>query len=127
MGKSITKRTIIFTLILNLIATSLPQIAHAELIGTQTLIELQDRENRVVRINSILAQEEVRNQLIMWGVDPAEAQARVAALTDSELQTLEQHLDHLPAGGEILAIIGIIFIVLLILELVGVTNIFSKL
>ena len=60
------------------------------------------------------------------GVDPAAVQERLAALTDEELQTLEGRLDSLPAGGDALAVIGIVFVVLIILELVGVTNIFTK-
>jgi hypothetical protein len=35
-------------------------------------------------------------------------------------------MQDLPAGGSALAVIGVVFLVLLILELVGVTNIFTK-
>ena len=63
--------------------------------------------------------------MVALGVDPLDAQARVAALTDSELQTLDRQIGELPAGGDVLAVIGVVFIVLLILELVGVINIFK--
>ena len=126
MFKLFVRRAIVFVLIMSLSGINLPQIVHAELIGTQTLIELQERENRIARVTRILAQDEVRNQLVKMGVDPADAQARVAALSDNELELLTHHLDNLPAGGGVLEVVGIVFIVLLILELVGVTNIFSK-
>ena len=60
------------------------------------------------------------------GVDPAAVDARVARLTDSELQSLADRMQQMPAGGDALAIIGIVFLVLLILELVGVIDIFKK-
>ena len=126
MFKLFVRRAMVFVLIMSLTGINLPQVVHAELIGTQTLIELQERENRIARVTRILAQDEVRNQLVKMGVDPADAQARVAVLSNNELELLAHHLDNLPAGGSVLEVVGIVFLVLLILELVGVTNVFSK-
>jgi hypothetical protein len=47
-------------------------------------------------------------------------------LSDSELLLLEAEMDRQVAGGDALAVIGTVFLVLLILELVGVTDIFKK-
>ena len=60
-------------------------------------------------------------------MDPDAAGLRIAALTDSELTQLQHHLNDLPAGSNALAVLGVVFLVLIILELVGVTNVFSKL
>ena len=54
------------------------------------------------------------------------AEERIAALTDQELELLAAELENMPAGGNIVGAIGIAFIVLLILELVGVIDIFNK-
>ena len=51
---------------------------------------------------------------------------RIAALTDQELEQLAADLESLPAGGSLLGVAGVVFIVLLILELVGVIDIFKK-
>ena len=51
---------------------------------------------------------------------------RMAALTDQELQLLATDLENMPAGGSLLGALGVAFIVLLILELVGVIDIFNK-
>ena len=75
---------------------------------------------------AVLAREEVRSRLEQYGVDPLAADARIAALTDQELELLATELENMPAGGDLLAIVGITFIVLLILELTGVIDIFSK-
>ena len=64
--------------------------------------------------------------MVRLGADPLQADARVASLSDAELMKLQGQLDRLPAGGDALAVIGIVFIVLLILELTGVTNIFNR-
>jgi len=47
-------------------------------------------------------------------------------LTDSELRTLAGKIAEAPAGADALAVIGIVFVVLLILEMVGVIDIFKK-
>jgi hypothetical protein len=110
-----------------LISLPMMQSAGAAIISTETAIEIAERQDRIDHINEVLARESVQNTLIRYGVDPTDASARVAALTDSELQTLEQQLEQLPAGGTgIVEVIGIVAIVLVILELLGVTNFFSE-
>ena len=69
----------------------------------------------------------VRAELERLGVAPADAQARVAALSDSELLALDQRMDELPAGSGALEVLGIVLLVLLVLELVGVTDIYTRL
>jgi hypothetical protein len=54
------------------------------------------------------------------------AQERVRAMTDAELAVLDEQLAEMPYGGDLLAVIGVVFIVLLILELVGVIDIFKR-
>jgi hypothetical protein len=109
---------------------SIQSAAHGGVIGTQQYLGAIDREAAreaaMDRIDAVLARDEVRGQLERYGVDPAAAQERVAALTDQELQTLANDLDKVPAGGNLLGVVGIVFIVLLILELVGVIDIFKK-
>ena len=58
------------------------------------------------------------------GLDLVEG--RLDALSDAELATLAGQIGEAPAGGDALAVIGIVFVVLIILELVGVIDIFKK-
>ncbi len=109
-----------------LISLPMLQSASAAMISTETAIEMAERQGRIDHINEVLARESVRNTLIRYGVDPVDASARVDALTDTELQTLEQQLEQLPAGGGVVEVVGIVAIVLVILELLGVTNFFSE-
>ncbi len=126
MRNSFLKRVLATILILNTALLGLPQYALAAPIGTQTLIQLEDRQARVDRLQAMFMRADVRDALVALGVAPEDAQARVATLTEEELQLLEQQMDSLPAGGNgVLVVIGVVFLVLIILELVGVTNVFT--
>lgn len=128
MLKSSLVNTLIVVFLLNTIILPVLQPVRGEIIGTQKFLDMQQRNRQINQIDGFLAREDVREQLIEWGVDPVDAQARVVALSDAELQLVTERLETLPAGGtSALAIVGIVFVVLLILELVGVTNVFTSL
>ena len=80
------------------------------------------------RVAAFLARDDVRAQMAALGVDPAEAARRVAGLSDAEVQRIAGQLDQLPAGQSALgAVIGaalLIFIVLLVTDLLGLTDVF---
>jgi hypothetical protein len=100
--------------------------AAAALVTTEQAIAAASHAERVDRVRTLLRQEAVAERLIALGVDVEEAALRVAALSPAELERLETGLEELPAGAGLLEVIGIVFVVLLILELVGVTNVFSQ-
>jgi hypothetical protein len=121
------QRSIALLMTVCLVSLPIAQMAEAAVIGTETAIELADREQQIDRINEMLARESVQSAMIRLGVDPAEASTRVQSLTNDELQVLEQNLSELPAGGTgIVEVVGIVAIVLIILELLDVTNLFSE-
>jgi hypothetical protein len=120
------------TLLVQILAVSLmglgsPLVVQAEVIGTLAGLQSAQRDNDLARVNRALATAEAREQLRALGVDQAQVEARLARLTDSELGTLADRIDQAPAGGaDILAVIGVVFVVLLILEAVGVIDVFKK-
>jgi hypothetical protein len=120
------RNSLVIVLTASMLATSLQSAAYGGVISTQQYLTAIDREATRQRIDSVLAREEVRDRLEQYGVDPAAVDERLAALTDHELQQLAADLESMPAGGSLLGVIGIAFIVLLILELVGVIDIFNK-
>lgn len=125
MHRTFTKRLMILIMSFSLLSASLPSISYAGMIGTQTLIENLNSNDSRVRVEEFIARENVREQIVALGADPAEVQDRLAALTAGELRLLEQEIDNMPAGG-ILVVIGIVFVVLIILELTGTIDIFKK-
>ncbi len=125
MSKTPSGRLLIYYLALLSATLGTPSLSHAGAIGTQALLQLEERQARVERIDAVLSGTRVQEALIQLGVNPSEVKARVAALTDEELMTLEKDLNALPAGGQsIFLLAGVVFIVLLILDAVGVTNVF---
>lgn len=110
--------------ILNL---SLVQAASAAMIGTGDAIRTADRAEVMSAAEAVLARAEVRAVLTAHGVTAEDALARVAALSEEELVALQQEFDRLPAGGiGLFEVLGVTFVVLLVLELTGTINIFSR-
>ena len=109
-----------------LVAAGFAQFSMAGIVGTEYLVEADARTASLERIETFLARDDVAQQLRALGVDEANIEARLAGLTNAELLALEGRIDQHTAGGDALAIIGAVFLVLLILELVGVTDIFKS-
>jgi hypothetical protein len=63
--------------------------------------------------------------MISLGVDPAEAQQRVDAMTNQEVQQLAGKLDSMPAGGDAIGVLALVLVILLITDLLGVTNVYN--
>ena len=126
--KQLLRTTIVApTLLLFSLMTLWLPAANAALLGTGSA----DTSPAAVQmgddtIQTFLTKEVVRQKLVQLGVDPELAMARASSMTPTERQYLEQKITELPAGADALAVIGVVFLVILILELVGVINIFKK-
>src|SRR5689334_14624276 len=111
------KRLISSLVIVCIAGLGLP--VHAGILPTDAV---NPERSRVLRI---LDREDVLAGLEAHGVSPADVKARVAAMTDDEVAQLAGQVDSLPAGGtDILTFILVVFIVLLITDIMGVTHIF---
>jgi hypothetical protein len=125
-------RAIALTMVLVLLISSLPLgAAQAALITTDRVIGDQARDGAQQerrKVDAFLQRQDVRDQMIAFGVDPAEARARVGSLSDGEIRQIAGQIDQLPAGqGVLIALIGaavFIFLVLLITDLLGLTHVF---
>ena len=99
-----------------LLALFLAWPAHAGLIATEKAsVQPSERE----RVKALVARPEVAKKLQALGVLPADAQARVDALTDDEVHVLAARIDALPAGGMsdqnwLLVVIAVILVAILI-------------
>ena len=110
-----------------LISMGFMQVSSAGMIGTEYLVESESRDASLARLDVLLARTEVADQLQAFGVEPALVAERLAGMTNAELLEIEGTLGTQTAGGDALGVIGAVFLVLLILELVGVTDIFKSL
>ena len=117
---------VVAVLICSIISLGSPVIAEARVISTFAAVESQQRAQDLATISATLARKEVREQFAAMGVDADKAEKRIAAMTDSELRDMAAQMKDLPAGGDFLAVLGVVFVILLILQVFGVIDIFKK-
>ncbi|MBF8292437.1 MAG: uncharacterized protein HW417_243 [Steroidobacteraceae bacterium] len=121
------RRSCVALLSVSLISVGLQTPAAAGIVGTADAIAVVQQQNDLAVVRDALARADVREQMVTLGVDPAEVDGRLGALTAPELARLAGNIKEAPAGGDsALAILGIVFIVLLVLELTGTIDIFKK-
>jgi hypothetical protein len=125
MGMNGFRRACVAVLSASLVSLGMQAPAAAGVVGTAEAIASQDRNARAV-VDATLARADVRAELERMGVDAADIEGRLDALSEAEVATLAGQIGEAPAGGDALAVIGIVFVVLVILELVGVIDIFKK-
>jgi hypothetical protein len=75
-------------------------------------------------LRQLFEQDTARQQLQAWGVSPDQINTRINSLTDAELARINQQAGDLNAGGNILGILLVIFIVFVITDVIGATDIF---
>jgi hypothetical protein len=101
----------------------------AAMVGTADILQAQSNDLARQKVKSFMERQDVARQIQAWGVNPDEALARVDTMTDAEISLLASRIDQLPAGGDtlgvILAVSVIIFVVLIITDLTGVTDVFT--
>ncbi len=110
-------------LVFSFLCLSLPTSpAVAGWIPTRRVLSPQER------LATALERQEIADALRQLGIDPAEAHRRALGLSDAEAREALERLDTLPAGGDPLGmIIGsavFVFVVLLITDILGYTDVF---
>ncbi|MCC5809833.1 MAG: PA2779 family protein [Ectothiorhodospiraceae bacterium] len=101
--------------------------AQTGMIGTHDYAASEELDQQRAEVIAMLQQEEVRAQLERWGVDPEMAEQRAQSLTADELAELSDRMEQMPAGAGVGSVVGavvLIFLVLLITDILGFTNVF---
>ena len=112
-----------------IVLTSVPyQVVLAAMAPTEASREARSAQEARDLIDSLLTREEVQTQLKLHGINPDEARARVDSLSNAEVIEVAKRIDQLPAGGSAVGIIVgailLVFLVLLLTDLLGFTNVF---
>lgn len=124
MNSSLMKRIIVLLVSVSFFSTySLP--AWSGIVTTDQLLQQQLEVLNKSSLVAMLDRDDVRQQLVERGVDPDYAKARIAALSDAQIEELKDNIDTLPAGSSVVGILVAVLLVLVILDIIGVTNIFS--
>ncbi|MBI5041249.1 MAG: PA2779 family protein [Gammaproteobacteria bacterium] len=101
-------------------------VAQAGMIAPSTYAQQSVAGDAHQQLQQFLARDEIRAELVKLGVDPAQAQARVETLSDREATLAAERLQQLPAGGDggIVGALVFIFVLLLITDLLGLTDVY---
>lgn len=116
------RKTIFYFLILTLTSVQSAPV-YAALVDTDALLGSADRNLTVNQVIGLLERTAIQRELTAMGVDPDMARDRIAQLTDEELQQLAS-IDGLPAGGSAAGMVLTVFIVLVITDMLGATDVF---
>lgn len=117
-----------FVHLLLLIFTSISLFApltHASIISTEQALQqhsLYDNPRNMLK--KMIDQVRVQQQFIALGVDPQKIQQRIDLMTNRELATLSAELEQLPAGQGVVSLLLTLFLVFLITDILGYTDIF---
>lgn len=121
---NIRRQLLVLVLTLGLLPPAGAQAASG-LISSQEALAL-DRNGSIELVQAWLQQDQVAAELTALGVDPALAQARVAGMSPEEVAAMLERIDDMPAGAGVIEVLGVTFLVLIILDLIGVINIFGR-
>ncbi len=122
--KSVKRATISSLLLIFVSITCFLPVAQAAMIGTGQIMDHSQAQQNRAHVKALLNRTELAAQLKNAGVDSAQLQARVDALTDEETALLANQLDQLPAGSGILGTVLVVFLVLLATDILGYTEVF---
>ena len=114
-------RCIARVLIVCTLGMAMPASSMAGIVTTDRVYAGVERD----QVRNFLERADVQSRMQALGVDSAAARARVDALSDEEVASLADRIEQLPAGGhDVVGVLLVIFIVLLITDILGVTKIF---
>ena len=108
-----------------LFATQTATMAQAEMLATENVIDKYATHADRGYLMDSLQRDDVQAAMIEEGVDPAEAEARLAALSDAEVEALVVQMQNDTAGADIVGTLFTVFVILLVTDILCFTRIFN--
>ncbi|OEU67353.1 MAG: hypothetical protein BBJ57_10490 [Desulfobacterales bacterium PC51MH44] len=114
---------------LTIVLMSMPiQTVCAAMVGTETVFTMAQVQNARKNLHVFLERRDIQAVMKAQGINPLEAKARVDCLSDAEAMRIADKMDQLPAGGgdfgTLVGAVLIVFIVLLLTDIMGYTDVF---
>jgi hypothetical protein len=92
---------------------------HAGMVATPSLLAPGDSAAQLAQ-----GRQQLTDQLVELGVQRSTALSRVAAMSDQQVSEIRQSIEQLPAGADAGGVILTLFIVFVITDALGATDIF---
>jgi len=94
------------------------QSVSAAMIGTQTMLTRNRHHSTRNYLHDLMSRDDIQKILVARGINPLEAKARIASLSDAELEIIWEKIHDLPAGGDatgFIIIVGVVTIIAIII------------
>lgn len=105
------------------------QSIFAAMVETGMVLAGEETSKAREKVRAFMDRQDVQAVLTARGIAPLEAKARVDSLSDAEVEMISAKIDQLPAGGDalgfVVVFVAVFFLVLLITDMLGFTNIFT--
>lgn len=98
--------------------------SQAAMVSNQQIIYAAEQTDARQSLLQTLKREQVQQQLLNLGVSPADVEARVQHMSYAEITQLNQQIDELPAGSGVLGAVVFIFLVFVVTDVIGATDVF---
>ena len=98
--------------------------AHAAVVGNGQLIHQVQQANDRDALLQTISRADVQEQLLAMGVTMADIESRINQMTQEEVAQLNLQIDQMPAGGGVLGVALVVFIVFVVTDVIGATDIF---
>ena len=118
------KKIIVMSVLMSFFSVLMAPV-QAAMVSTQELVKEVQMFDERAKLNAFMQREDVKEQFASMGVSAEDIELRVAALTDDEVKQLNQQMETLPAGGDILGLAVFIFVVFIITDALGATDVFT--
>ncbi len=115
----------ILAIVISISLTGLPLVgAQAAIISNQQIINKASQANDKQALLRTINRQDVQQKLLSMGVNPADIKGRINQMTHEEVAQLNQHINELPAGGDVLGAVVLVFLVFVITDVIGATDVF---
>ena len=117
------KQTLATILAIAILSLSFNSLHAARVSNEQVISQTQQLDVRTQLIDTI-NRADVKQQLLALGVEPEDVTSRINQMTAEEIAQLDRQIETLPAGGDLLGVLLVVFIVFVITDVIGATDIF---
>lgn len=97
----------------------------ADVVSSDEVMISEQQQYNQQQLMSFVDSDAVQSKLISLGVDSEDAKNRIANMTSAEIATLNSQIQDMPAGGSVAGTVLTVLIVFTVLDLLGVTDVFS--
>ena len=122
----ITRKLGVCATVLAVTAVGIQAPAMADIVDTPMLALQADMQMQRDDVRVLLARDDVRASLLGYGVSPADMDARINSLTQSELLQIQNQLDSLPAGSSAVGLVLGVILIFVLLDVLGATDVFPR-